>query len=341
MVGCASGVQQGPWSRPRKDLGLFLASRAEGDPRKMNPHLSDIVEAAHQSGRIVVGVDGSEHADRAIVWAARRAALERRPLTLLHAFDPLGRTFVGALELEGDNRLELRHALRRAARITLDEAVQRVHEIGADLVVHAELVDTDPRQALVDASKTAHLLVVGSRGRGPLRGLLLGSVSLAVSQLAECPTIVCRPRRAEPDTARVLVGADGSAASRPVIDFAFREASLRGVPLTVMHCFWQVVPADSSSGPVEEPADMRLLLAESVAGFRESYPDVDVHLELARGLVDQVLVSAAPAADLLVVGRRHKDAIARLLHASMAAAVLERAAGTVAVVPEAEHVLAI
>ena len=305
----------------------------------MSSHVANSVETAGQTGRIVVGVDGSEHADRAIVWAAHQAALEHRPLTVLHAFDPVGRTFVGALELEGDNRLELRHALRRAARITLDEAVQRVQEIGPDLDVHAELLDADPRQALVDASRTAHLLVLGSRGRGPLRGLLLGSVSVAVSQLAECPTIVCRPRLMEPDTPGVLVGADGSAASRPVIDFAFRQASRRGVPLTVMHCFWEIVAADSSSGPVEGAADMRLLLAESVAGFSETYPDVEVHPELARGLVDQVLVNAAPTADLLVVGRRHKDAVARFLHASMAAAVLERAAGTVAVVPEAEHVV--
>ena len=306
----------------------------------MNALLSDRVEPAHHSGRIVVGVDGSEHADRAIVWAARQATLEHRPLTLMHAFDPVGRTFVGALELEGDNRLELLHSLRRAARITLDDAVQRVREIGPDLDVRCELVDSDPRQALVDASKTAHLLVMGSRGRGPVRGLLLGSVSVAVSQLAECPTIVCRPRRVAHDTPGVLVGADGSAASRPVIDFAFRQASLRGVPLTVMHCFWEMVAADSSSVRVEVPADMRLLLAESVAGFRESYPDVEVHLELARGLVDQVLVNAAPTADLLVVGGHHKDVVARLLHASMAAAVLERAVGTVAVVPEAEQAVA-
>ncbi len=303
----------------------------------MDSHVEGIVTTAHRSGSIVVGVDGSEHADRALVWAAAQAALEHRPLTLMHAFDPVGRLFVGALELEGDNRSELVHALRRAARIILDEAVELVQKIGPDLEVHHELVEADPRQALVDASRTAHLLVLGSRGRGPLRGMLLGSVSVAVSQLAACPTIVCRPRREDPDTHRVVVGADGSPASRPVIDFAFAEASRRGVPLTVMHCFWDIVATQSPSSASEASADERLLLAESVAGFRESYPDVEVHLELASGLIDQVLVDAAPTADLLVVGRRHKNAIARFLHASMAAAVLERSAGTVAVVPEAEY----
>ena len=288
-------------------------------------------------GSIVVGVDGSEHADRAIVWAARQAALEHRPLTLLHAFDPLGRTIVGALELESDDRLELLHTLRRAARITLDDAEDELEQLEPELEVHSLLVDTDPRHALVDASRTAHLLVLGSRGRGSLRGLLLGSVSVAASQLAHCPTVVCRPRGADPDPRGVLVGADGSAASWPVIDFAFRQASLRSVPLTLMHCFWEIVAeSPSASVTVEPPVDVQLLLAESVAGFRESYPDVEVHLELARGLVDQVLVNAAPSSELVVVGRRHKDALARFLHASMAATILERAAGTVAVVPEGE-----
>ena len=313
----------------------------------MSSHVPDGVEEAEVRGSIVVGVDGSDHADRALVWAAHQAALEHRSLTLLHGFDPTGRTIVGALQLESDDRLELLHTLRRAARITLDEGVDRVQEIEPDLEVHPLLLDTDPRQALTEASRTAHLVVLGSRGRGPLRGLLLGSVSLAVSQLSVCPTIVCRPRGEEPDTRGVLVGADGSPASRPVVDFAFRQASLRGVPLSVMHCFWEVVAATSSTdgpvstsgpveGPAEGPAEMRVLLAESVAGFSESYPEVEVHLELARGLVDRALVSASPTADLVVVGRRHQNALARFLHASLSAAVLERAAGTVAVVPEAD-----
>lgn len=287
-------------------------------------------------GRIVVGVDGSEHAGRAVRWAARQAILEHRGLSLVHAYEPLGRTLVGALELEGDNRLELLHSLRRLGRATLDDAAQQVREIAPEVDVTAELVDADPRQTLVDASQTARLLVLGSRGRGALRGLLLGSVSVAVSQLAKCPTVVCRPRVETPDAGRIVVGADGSAASRTVLDFAFEQASRRHVPLTVMHCFWQIVPQGQPPG-ADIPADMRLLLAEAVAGFRETYPDVDVDLQLTRGLVDQVLADTAPAADLLVVGRRHQDTLSRLLHGSMAIAVLERAAGTVAVVPEPDH----
>jgi len=299
----------------------------------MSTEARDDSRTAISPGSIVVGVDGSEHAARALEWAARQADLEHRSLTLLHGFNPVARTTVGALELEGTDRYQLLRDLRRAARATLDDATERAHEIVTDAWVQAHLVDGDARQALVDASRTAHLLVLGSRGRGALSGLLLGSVSVAVAQLAVCPVVVCRPRHGDPLTHGVLVGADGSPESASVIDFAFQQASLRGVPLTVMHCFWEVVAEREAARP--GGSDLELLLAESVAGFAETYPDVKVDLELNRGLVDVVLAQAASATDLLVVGRRHKSAVSRLLHASMAAAVLERAQGNVAVVPEA------
>ncbi len=302
----------------------------------MNADVHDVLHSATSPGSIVVGVDGSEHAARALDWAARQAVLEHRPLALVHGFHPVAQTALGALELDGEDRYELLRGLRHAARTSLEEAADRVHELEPSVQVKTHLLDADARQALVDASRTAHLLVVGSRGRGAIKGLLLGSVSVAVAQLSACPVIVCRPRQADPVTHRVVVGADGTPESVPVIDFAFRQASLYGLTLTVMHCFWEVVAADEAVGrPLAAPTDMNVLLAESVAGFTESYPDVEVRVEPSRGLVDQVLVQATPTTDLLVVGRRHQPAIARLLHASMAAAVLERAAGTVAVIPEA------
>jgi nucleotide-binding universal stress UspA family protein len=297
----------------------------------------DGFETGSHRGSVVVGVDGSDHADRAVGWAARQAVLEHRPLTLLHGFNPIGRTTWGALTLEGTDRYDLLHVLRRNARTMLEDALALAQKTEPDLEVHPVLVDADARTALVDASRTARLLVLGSRGRGSVSGLLLGSVSVAVAQLALCPAVVCRPRRPGTHTHGVLVGADGSAASLPVIEFAFHQAALRGVPLTVMHCFWEIVAAGRPTP--DPPSDMQLLLAESVAGFADSYPDVEVHLEPSRGLVDQVLANQALTTELLVVGRRHHAAVSRLLHTSMAAAVLERAAGTVAVVPEAEPVI--
>ena len=134
----------------------------------------------------------------------------------------------------------------------------------------------------------------------------------------------------------IVEGTDGSPASAPVLDFAFRQASLHVAPLTVMHCYWDAVGIgaprrlDAASGR----QDMQVLLAEAVAGFTETYPDVTPRLELVTGLVDQVLARTAPEADLLVVGRHHRSTLGRVVHGSMAATVLQHAAASVAVVPE-------
>jgi nucleotide-binding universal stress UspA family protein len=289
------------------------------------------------TGSIVVGVDGSADAARAVSWAAREADLQRRPIVLLHAINTSW-SLVDTWRSDGiADTFDLRHLAEEAAGATVDAAAQGVRLTHPDLEVVAMVVETDARQALIEASNTAHLLLVGSRGRGPVRSLLLGSVSVAVAQLAACPVVICRPRLGELTAHGIIVGADGSPASAPVLDFAFRTASLHLAPLTVTHCYWDAADAgaprrrDASAGP----QDLQRLLAEAVAGYAETYPDVELRLELSTGLVDQVLAASASESDLLVVGRPHRSALGRMVHASIAAAVVEHAAGTVAVVPEA------
>ncbi len=265
-------------------------------------------------GSIVVGLDGSEHAERALTWAVGQARVTRRPLALVHC----------AQHSEPPGLLT--DAARTAAY--LDE----------DLDISVHRIEDDPRDVLVELSLDAALLVLGSRGRGVVRSALLGSVSASVAGQAVCPVVVCRPAH-EAETDRVVVGADGNPCSRPVLEFAFAQASLRGWPLTVMHCFWDVTAATAGPGPVVAKADdglddLRLLLAESVAGLTERYPDVEVTRELARGLVDACLTGTSTGASLLVVGRCEPTLLDRFLHSSCALAVLERADTTVAVVPE-------
>ncbi|GAA3518007.1 universal stress protein [Nocardioides daeguensis] len=273
------------------------------------------------SGSIVVGADGSKHAQRAITWAAEQAALEGRPLVVLTAED-------GAVH-----------------RINA-EAIQHARATAPDVDVVGLTAADDPRGTLVELSREAHLLVLGSRGRGTVRSMLLGSVSTAVSRLSYCPVVVCRPRAEEHSGKGVLVGVDGTESSLAVLDFAFAQASLRGQSLMVVHCVWDVVAAvaglrnvrveDVDLGPEDEA---HLLLAESVAGFREKYPDVPVTLRVTHGLVDDVLGGRTAAWDLVVVGRHPLDTVGRLVTGSIATAVVERAHTTVAVVPEPTEVL--
>lgn len=295
------------------------------------------MESQIPPGAVVVGVDGSDDADRAVRWAAGQADREGRTLALVHAVGPAVLPPAPLVGMAPFDHTAYAAALRDSGLATLAAARSLAASVAPDPAVVTVLLDDDPRAALTEATSGAHLVVVGSRGRGPLRTALLGSVSTAVARHASVPVVVCRPRRSAP-TARVVVGADGTAGSRPALEFAFRQASLWGAPLTVMHCFWDVLVATRGTGRVEpglpdDPTELRLLLAEAVAGMQEKFPDVEVRTELARGLVDDCLADRSPDSGLLVVGRPAAS-WSRFLHASCAIAVLERARTAVAVVPE-------
>jgi nucleotide-binding universal stress UspA family protein len=295
------------------------------------------ISARIEPGSIVVGVDGSKHADRAVRWAAEQARLEQRRLVVVAAAGVPSVQDVGwngAIAGSDPEHVvsSVRHVAEDAVTLALKEAP------GIDASALAVL--GDPREVLSELSTSAHLLVVGSRGRGVLRTLLLGSVSTAVVRTASCPVVVCRPTDDRASDG-VIVGADGSEESLPVIEFAFAQASLRGLPLTVVHCFWDAVAAAAgfreASGEVLNQPDLeelRVVLAESIAGFQEKYPDVNVSLLLRHGLVDEALTRRNSAWDLVVVGRHPMTSLRRTLSGSIATAVVERAHATVAVVPE-------
>lgn len=266
-------------------------------------------------GSVVVGADGSKHGERALRWASEQARLEHRPLVVVTTE-------------EGS-----------AFRINA-EAVRRVHEIAPGVEVSGISAAGDPRTVLVELSRDAHLLVVGSHGRGAVRSALLGSVSAAVSRVATCPVVVCRPHAEEQVGNGVLVAVDATESSLPVIEFAFEQASLHGRPLTAVHCVWDVVAAVAGLRNVRLDEDdlgigdeAHRALAESLAGFAEKYPDVDVTERVNHGLVGDVIGWRTGHWDLVVVGRHPIDTVSRLVTGSIATAVIERAQTNVAVVP--------
>lgn len=290
-------------------------------------------------GTVVVGVDGSQHAKRALTWAAEQAVLEGRPLTVVYAAGEGDVRTAAWAGVEGAALYDLRDVLASARKVVQD-ALEIVESKYPELEAIGLPRIGDPRHVLVDLSQTAHLVVVGSRGRGTFASMLLGSVSVNVAKHARCPVIVTRPTPHGVVKDGVLVGADGSPDSLPVIEFAFRQASLRGVPLTVMHTSFDVAVAVAAVTEVPTPADdvedLRLLLSESVAGLSEKFPDVHVTLELGYGLVDECLTRGTRPRDLIVVGRHPVHSLSKLLAGSMSTAVLERSDSPVAVVPEAE-----
>ena len=138
-------------------------------------------------GHIVVGVDGSEHAKHALAWAAAEAKIRGASLHVVVAWSVPGALY-GAVGVGGYD--EALHEFHAAAMQTAAAAVESARAAGVD--ADESVVQAHAADALVEASRDADLLVVGSRGHGGFVGLLLGSVSAQCAQYAACPVVIVR-----------------------------------------------------------------------------------------------------------------------------------------------------
>ncbi|HSV37895.1 MAG TPA: universal stress protein [Nocardioidaceae bacterium] len=193
-----------------------------------------------------------------------------------------------------------------------------------DVVLRVETLvrATGAKELLLRLAEHAHVVVLGSRGLGSIGSLALGSISVAVASGANTPVVVVRtPGAGIPHPRRIVVGADGTAASAAALEFAFAQASARSVPLNVVHC------SDERDPEVEG-----LRLAESVAGLQEKFIDVAATFEIVHGRADRYLVHASGDSDLVVVGARGHHGPAAALLGSVSQLVVERSSCSVAVV---------
>lgn len=277
------------------------------------------------TGCVVVGVDAAQPTDRALDWAADQAALEQRPLLLVHGIgSPLG------LASAATSGLDLFPDLQAAGHALLARATTRAVTRHPELVVHQSVRPLDPRQALLDRSDDAALVVVGSRGRGHVLSVALGSVSEEVLGRAACPVVVVRPHHGSAPRRGVLVGTDGTGESEPVLQFAFRQARLRGLPLTVLHT---VSDAAVTAPAAATPSPGQAIGALSGSVLAAQYSDVVTSLEVGWGTPGECLVTLADSMDLVVVGHHQRGTLGRFTHNSVAVAVLEQASVAIAVVP--------
>lgn len=139
--------------------------------------------------KIVVGVDGSEHSDRAVAWALEEARMRQAKIQLVTAwhipsFVYGGPGFAPQISAAVDD------TFRGVAEEVSNTATEQVRSAGID--VEATVVQDQAADALIEAAKDANLLVVGSRGHGGFAGLLLGSVSAQCAHHAPCPLVIVR-----------------------------------------------------------------------------------------------------------------------------------------------------
>lgn len=275
-------------------------------------------------GSVVVGVDGAPHSDVAVTWAVGYAALFDRPLLVLGVTGKPGVTE----ELNADARRDRRVLARRAA----DRGLRLAARIAPGLDSGTLVLNGDPRTVLVGLSDQCAIVVVGTRGRGPVASGVLGSVSVAVAAHARCPVAVVRPKGEHMRGVVVGVSADGS--DDAALRFAAELASAQGCDLSAVHA-WQphdaMVEPASRAQRIEHAERRARAMVEALGGLAEKYPDLAITRDMPEVTPVRALTERSKSAEAVVLGRRRRPPFAGF--GSVSRGAVERAHSTVVIVP--------
>ncbi|MGW2374741.1 universal stress protein [Kitasatospora sp. NPDC001683] len=266
---------------------------------------------------VIVGIDRSEASRWAVRWAADEAAWRGLPLHLLHAQEwPTGEP------AEDSGRWAI--GLRAAGDALLDTARLLAAERHRGLAITPRLAECRPVRVLREAADEAAQLVLGIRRLTEARSALpIGSKGASLVGHLHCPiTLVPEPPEGLSGPGAVVLGVDGSEASRAAIAFAFEEAALAGADVQAVEV-GRRAEADRPSLIEESMMD----LSESLAGWQEKYPGVRVRREAP------MLAAVATRARCLVIGSRGLGGVRGLLFGSTGRALVHRCTVPMVIVP--------
>lgn len=279
---------------------------------------------------VIVGVDDSEHAMHAALWAGAEAAERAAPLRVIHALDAEPGPAAAGPAREGAE------SDPGAGSGLLARVADRVRAAHPDLEVACSLVYAAAPGALIAAGAQACLLVVGSHGRGGFAGLPLGSVSRRVLAHAHCPTAVIRDFGIADARAGDLVLGMALGEPESTVLFAFAAAERARAALRAVHA-WMPYPMHNQA----ELSDTDILarqavhdMATELKSARERFPDVPVTFAAQRGSAPGVLSEASREARLTVIGGHHHRWPLPAGVGHTVQGVLRGARSPVAVVPE-------
>ena len=269
------------------------------------------------SKSIVVGINGSTGSDAALTWALQRAARDKLPVIALHAVDDRW--------MSPD--FQYHELIRQSGMELLDKAKASASEQAPDVEVDIQLRHGSGGSVLREVSKEAAMIVVGGHEKHHLDGGPVTDRALQVVSASECPVAVI-PAKPGTGAKGVVVGVDGSEESLQAVAVAAAEADLGGDELTVVLAFktparWVEKQLPSSGLAESIVEEDRIVLAESVAGLGDKYPDLVVHQRLETNTQPaKALVDIAADARLLVIGSRGRGGFSRTVLGSTAHAVL-------------------
>ena len=277
---------------------------------------------------IIVGVDESTYAQTALRWAAEYGVARKLPVTAVLAWD-----FVNQHHTDPDAPLDPSYDTKAASKV-LDELVLRA--VGQTHDITTLVVNDRPGPALIEAAgDEASLIVVGARGMGGFRGLVLGSVSRYVLHAASVPVAVIRSDPANA-YAPVVVGVDGSEPARRALRWAIDYARGRHVSLIAVHAW---APPYNPFG-VWSPADLakqakaaQQLLDHELSAVDQSGLVAPIDRRIREEHASAALLDAGGVASMIVVGSRGRAQLAQALLGSVSDQVSRYATCPVVVVP--------
>jgi nucleotide-binding universal stress UspA family protein len=280
---------------------------------------------------IYVGVDSSWRDTGALEWALQAASLRHEPLRAVHVInEPVrrGTSYWGPT------------VAKDAAAKLVNDVQKHLDTSGGGLDHEAELMVGSPAAKLADAAEGSAMLVVGRRGMGAFKRLLIGSTSETAVHEATVPTVVVPDAWKPSDHSGPVVIAVGAADEPDApLEFAVTAATERKVPLRLVHV-WDLPSiyswdATTMAGVEQEWDDNARREWEAVAdGWRLRYPDLVIEVDVRRGHAVDGVITAAELCDaqLLVVGSRRHHRMTSMLLGSVARGLLHHATCPIAVV---------
>jgi nucleotide-binding universal stress UspA family protein len=269
---------------------------------------------------IIVGYDGSAGSHEALRWAAREARARGTVLTICLAWPP------DELALPDDSGVHDRDRQRGE-----DILARGARSLGSTLDptdVRTVLAEGPPAWVLCEHSRSAEMVVVGSRGHGGLAGSLLGSVSWQAASHGQGRVVVVRGRwrPVNQSPGPVVAGIDASPESQAALVFAFEEAALRDVPLVAVCALADAPGVLGGASQMEEDFSRLMTLQE------KEHPEVTVLRQVSFGPPRTALLSAASEAQMLVLGSRGLGGLDGMSLGSVAATLLHHSPCPVGVV---------
>src|SRR5918998_2812536 len=291
--------------------------------------------------KILLATDGSRDAEFAARAAADLTKVTEAELHVSHAWRPLPHYAYPSLVPEG-----YQPPYEEGARKILEAQVGRIEEAGIS-VAEAHLVTGGPADAILDLGDQlgAGLIVVGSRGLGPVKRLLVGSVSESIVHHAKCPVLVVRGGAGSWPPVRVVIGEDLSEDAHSAAKLGITLAKLMEAETLLVHTYEGMPPhpetlPQANRELYEAMVDKHLrqvesALEERAAELEQAY-DVRPQVRIVPGESAQVLAEIAEEGDgssLLVVGSRGLGTSERIVTGSVSSKVLRAAGGPVLVCP--------